>query len=58
MHYNVTNENPEAKPKNGRKVYETKKETFIDEIINNKHRKTPGVGKYNVTTTMEQHREI
>ena len=54
VHYNVTNEMPPAKPKNARKLYETKRNTFIDDI-NNPRRKNavPGVGKYNVTLTLE-----
>jgi hypothetical protein len=40
---------PEAHPKNPKKLYETKRNTFIDDIINPKHAKAvPGVGKYNV----------
>lgn len=54
VHYNVTNELPPAKPKNPRKLYETKKRTFIDEITNPKKAKAvPGVGKYNITLTLE-----
>jgi hypothetical protein len=45
---------PEAKPKNAQKKYETKRNTFIDDIINPKKAKAvPGVGKYNVTLTLE-----
>ncbi len=50
---------PEAKPKNAQKKYETKRNTFIDDIINPKKAKAvPGVGKYNVTLTLEQQKEI
>lgn len=55
VHYNVTNEMPPAKPKDAKKRYETKKITFIDEIVNPKRAKAvPGVGKYNITQTLAQ----
>lgn len=55
VHYNVTNEMPPAKPKNPKKLYETKRNTFIDDITNPKRVKAvPGVGKYNITDTLEK----
>jgi len=54
VHYNVTNDMPPAKPKNPKKLYETKRNTFIDDIIAPKKAKAvPGVGKYNITLTLE-----
>jgi hypothetical protein len=48
-HYNVAGVMPEAHPKNAKKLYETKRNTFIDDILNPKKVKAvPGVGKYNV----------
>ena len=53
-HYNVTNEMPPAKPKNAKKLYETKRNTFIDDIIHPKRDNAlPVVGKYNITITLE-----
>ena len=52
-HYNITNECPPAKPKNPKKLYETKRNTFIDDLIAPKKAKAvPGVGKYNITPTL------
>jgi hypothetical protein len=52
VHYNVTNDMPKAKPKNATKKYETKKNTFMDEITDPKRIKdVPGVGKYNIILT-------
>jgi len=43
---------PDAKPKGAIKKYETKRNTFIDDIINPKKAKAvPGVGKYNIILT-------
>ena len=52
--YNVINEMPVAKPKNARKLYETKRNTFIDDITNPKNKNAvPGVGKYNLNLTLK-----
>ena len=39
------------------KKYETKRNTFIDDINNNKKFKVPGVGKYNLEPTNEKIKE-
>lgn len=45
---------PPAKPKYSKKLYETKRNTFIDDINNPKNKNAvPGVGKYNVTLTLK-----
>ena len=50
---------PESKPKNAIKKYETKRNTFIDDIINPKKAKAvPGVGLYNIIKTEAQEKEI
>jgi len=52
VHYNVTNNMPDAKPKGAIKKYETKRNTFIDDIRNPKKvKEVPGVGKYNIILT-------
>jgi hypothetical protein len=49
---------PLAKPKNAVKKYETKKNTFMDEITNPKRVKAvPGVGKYNIVLTEQQEKD-
>lgn len=58
MHYNVVKPWPEAKPKTARKVYETKKNSFIDDISNPKRFHPPGVGTYNLRMTDAQIKEM
>ena len=54
-HYNVANNMPDANPKNAKKLHETKRNTFIDDIQDPKHIKdVPGVGKYDVQPTVDQ----
>lgn len=44
-HYDMIVKWPDAKPKNPKKVHETKRNTFIDDINNPKNVKAvPGVG--------------
>jgi hypothetical protein len=58
-HYNVGINWPDANPKNHKKIHETKRNTFIDDINNPVNvKKVPGVGKYNVLPTEEQIKEI
>jgi hypothetical protein len=45
---------PEAKPKHSKKLYETKRNTFIDDINKPRNKWVPGVGKYNVTLTEDE----
>lgn len=45
---------PDANPKNPKKLRETKRNTFIDDIMNPVNvKKVPGVGKYNLEPTDE-----
>ena len=52
VHYDVVIKWPDAKPKNQKKLHETKRNTFIDDINNPKNKiKVPGVGLYNLEPT-------
>ena len=57
-HYDVVPKWLDAKPKEIKKLYATKRSTFIDDINNPVNvAKVPGVGKYNLNPTDEQIKE-
>ena len=52
VHYDVVPKWLDAKPDKPRKLHETKRNTFIDDINNPKNvAKVPGVGNYNLELT-------
>jgi hypothetical protein len=52
VHYDVVIKWPDANPKHQKKLHETKRNTFIDDINNPRNvKKVPGVGNYDLEPT-------